>query len=209
MDKGLINTNHQTPTTSHHVQLKIMSRIGKAPVTIPAGVEVKIEDSKVLVKGPKGELTESVPQGIKVKQTDNELIVERRSQAPFDRALHGLTRSLISNMVKGVSEGFEKQLELVGVGYRASKKGNNLELLVGYSKPVTIQKLEGIDFEVPQPTKIIVRGMSKQLVGQVAANIRSVRPPEPYKGKGIKYAGEYIRRKAGKTAKAGAGGAAT
>ena len=180
-----------------------MSRIGKAPVTIPAGVEVKIEDVKVSVKGPKGQLEKVVPKRMKITQEDNQLVIERSSNLPSVRALHGLTRSLINNMVKGVSEGFEKQLELIGVGYRAAKKGNNLELLVGYSKPVTINKPEGIDFEVPQPTKISVKGIDKQLVGQVASDIRSVRPPEPYKGKGIKYADEHIRRKAGKTAKAG------
>jgi len=172
-------------------------------VVIPAGVEVIIEDLKVSVKGPKGQLETVAPRGMKIKQEDNQVLIERPSNLPSVRALHGLIRSLINNMVKGVNEGFEKQLELVGVGYRAAKKGNNLELLVGYSKPVTIVKPEGIEFEVPQPTKISVRGIDKQLVGQVASNIRRVRPPEPYKGKGIKYADEHIRRKAGKTAKVG------
>ena len=172
-------------------------------MVIPAGVEVIIEDLKVSVKGPKGQLETVAPRGMKIKQEDNQVLIERPSNLPSVRALHGLIRSLINNMVKGVNEGFEKQLELVGVGYRAAKKGNNLELLVGYSKPVTIVKPEGIEFEVPQPTKISVRGIDKQLVGQVASNIRRVRPPEPYKGKGIKYADEHIRRKAGKTAKVG------
>jgi len=180
-----------------------MSRIGKAPVVIPAGVEVKIEDLKVSIKGPKGQLETVAPAGMKIKQQDNQLLIERPSDLPSVRALHGLIRSLINNMVKGVNEGFEKRLELVGVGYRAAKKGNNLELLVGYSKPVTIVKPDGIEFEVPQPTKISVRGIDKQLVGQVASNIRRVRPPEPYKGKGIKYSDEQVRRKAGKTAKVG------
>lgn len=180
-----------------------MSRIGKAPVAVPAGVEVKIEDNKVVVKGPKGELSKLISSHITIKQTDSQVSVERASDEPEIRALHGLTRSLIANMIKGVSEGFEKRLELVGVGYRASKKGNNLEVSVGYSKPVTVQKLDGIEFETPAPTKIVIKGIDKEKVGQVAANIRNIRPPEPYKGKGIKYEGEQIRRKAGKTVKAG------
>ncbi len=183
-----------------------MSRVGKEPVVIPTGVEARIENTKITVKGPKGELSREIPNRIKVEQKDAQLIVRRTSDLPEDRSLHGLIRSLINNMVIGVTQGFEKQLELVGVGYRASIKGNNLELLVGYSKPAVIQKSEGIEFEVPKATKIIVKGIDKELVGQVASNIRAVRPPEPYKGKGIKYVGEHIRRKAGKTVKAGAAG---
>lgn len=180
-----------------------MSRIGKAPVAIPAGVEVNIENSQVLVKGPKGTLSKPIPKPISVKKSDSDLIVERANDELKVKALHGLIRSLVNNMIIGVSQGFEKQLELVGVGYRAAKKGNNLELSVGYSKPVNILKPEGIEFEIPAPTKINIKGIDKELVGQVASNIRSVRPPEPYKGKGIKYVDEQIRRKAGKTAKAG------
>ncbi len=180
-----------------------MSRIGKAPVAIPAGTTIRIENQQIFVKGSKGELSKAIPGEITVKHENNEVTVERGSDLPKIRALHGLIRSLINNMVKGVSDGFEKQLDLVGVGYRASKKGNGLEILVGYSKPVNVDKVEGIEFEVPVPTKIIIRGIDKEMVGQVAANIRSIRPPEPYKGKGIKYSDEIVRRKAGKTAKAG------
>ncbi|KKM85666.1 hypothetical protein LCGC14_1286830 [marine sediment metagenome] len=179
-----------------------MSRIGNAPIEIPAGVEVKIENDRVTIKGPKGELARTIVSGITVKQEDNQVIVKRSSDDPDVRALHGLTRSLLNNMVIGVSDGFEKKLELVGVGYRAKKKGNNLEILVGYSKPVNIEKPEGIEFEVDGNTKVSVKGVDKELVGQVASDIRSVRPPEPYKGKGIKYADERVRRKAGKAAKA-------
>ena len=179
-----------------------MSRIGNAPIEISAGVEVKIENDRVTIKGPKGELARTIVSGITVKQEDNQIIIKRSSDDPDVRALHGLTRSLLNNMVIGVSDGFEKKLELVGVGYRAKKKGNNLEVLVGYSKPVNIEKPEGIEFEVDGNTKVSVKGVDKELVGQVASDIRSVRPPEPYKGKGIKYADERVRRKAGKAAKA-------
>lgn len=178
-----------------------MSRIGKMPINVPPGVEVTIEPTEVKVKGPKGQLSEKVPYGIKVVKEDNQILVQRQSDSKLHRSLHGLTRTLISNMVIGVSQGFSKSLEIVGVGYRATKKGNDLELAMGYSHPVVIKQVEGIEFEVPAPTKIIVKGANKQLVGEIAANIRGVRPPEPYKGKGIKYEGEYIRRKVGKTAK--------
>lgn len=178
-----------------------MSRIGKLPISVPAGVEVSIEPVEVKVKGPKGQLSEKIPQGIKVIKEDDQVLVQRQSESKLHRSLHGLTRTLISNMVTGVSEGFSKTLEIVGVGYRATKKGEDLELAMGFSHPVTVKQIEGIEFEVPAPTKIIVRGYDKQLVGELAANIRGIRPPEPYKGKGIKYEGEHIRRKVGKTAK--------
>lgn len=178
-----------------------MSRIGKMPINLPVGVEVTIEPTEVIVKGPNGQLSERIPYGIKVIKEDNQILVQRQSESKLHRSLHGLVRTLISNMVTGVSQGFSKSLDIVGVGYRATKKGNDLELAMGYSHPVVIKRIEGIDFEVPAPTKVIVKGANKQLVGEIAANIRSVRPPEPYKGKGIKYEGEYIRRKVGKTAK--------
>lgn len=178
-----------------------MSRIGKMPINVPSGVEVKIEPTEVIVKGPKGQLSENIPYGIKVTQEDNQVLVQRQSDSKLHRSLHGLSRTLINNMVVGVSEGFSKTLEIVGVGYRATKKGNDLELAMGFSHPVPVKQIEGIEFEVPAPNRIIVRGANKQLVGQIASNIRGIRPPEPYKGKGIKYEGEYIRRKVGKTAK--------
>jgi len=178
-----------------------VSRIGKMPINVPSGVEVNIGPSEVTVKGPKGQLSEKIPYGIKVTKEDNQVIVQRQSESKLHRSLHGLSRTLVHNMVVGVSEGFSKTLEIVGVGYRATKKGNDIELAVGYSHPVAIKQVEGIEFEVPSPNKIIVKGADKQLVGQIASNIRDVRPPEPYKGKGIKYEGEYIRRKVGKTAK--------
>ena len=165
-------------------------------------MEAKIENGKVTIKGPKGELSRNVSSGVSVKQADNAIRVERSSDEPDIRALHGLTRSLINNMVIGVSEGFEKKLELVGVGYRANKKGNSLEILVGFSKPVSVEKPDGIEFEVEANTKLSVKGIDKELVGQVASDIRAIRPPEPYKGKGIRYADEHVRRKAGKAAKA-------
>lgn len=178
-----------------------MSRIGKMPINVPTGVEVTIEPTEVKVKGPKGQLSEKIPHGIKVIKEDNQILVQRQSDSKLHRSLHGLMRTLISNMVIGVSEGFSKTLEIVGVGYRAAKKGNDIELAIGYSHPVIVKQVEGIEFEVPAPTKIIVKGANKQVVGEIAANIRRIRPPEPYKGKGIKYEGEYIRRKVGKTAK--------
>lgn len=178
-----------------------MSRIGKKPIEIPAGVEVEISGNTLKVKGPKGELVKAVPVEISVKKEDNLIVVERPSESPMHRSLHGLTRTLVANMIHGVSQGFEKDLEIVGVGYRVAKKGNDLEIQVGYSSPITVFKTEGVEFEVPVPTKIVVRGVDKEMVGEVAAKIRAIREPEPYKGKGIKYAGEYIKRKAGKTAK--------
>jgi large subunit ribosomal protein L6 len=171
------------------------------PINIPSGVEVTIQPAEVIVKGPKGQLSEMIPQGIKVVKEDNQLSVQRLSESKLHRSLHGLIRTLVSNMVVGVSDGFTKTLDIVGVGYRAAKKGNDLELAMGYSHPVQIKQVPGIEFEVPVPTKIIVKGADKQMVGQIASNIRDVRRPEPYKGKGIKYEGEYIRRKVGKTAK--------
>jgi large subunit ribosomal protein L6 len=177
-----------------------MSRIGKQPIPIPDGVEVSIEADRVGVKGPKGELFERIPRDIEVVQEDGQLLVKRPTDRGEHRALHGLTRSLVANMVIGVTDGYAKTLEIQGVGYRAQKKGSDLELALGFSHPVPIRAPEGIEFEVPQPTRIVVRGISKQLVGEVAANIRKRRPPEPYKGKGIRYEGEYVARKVGKRA---------
>lgn len=178
-----------------------MSRIGKQPIVIPAGVEVSIDGMTVKVKGPKGELTQDFSDHLEVAIEDGEVNVTRADESADARALHGLTRTLINNMVIGVSEGFQKSLELIGVGYRAALKGKTLELQLGYSHPITVQPEEGLDFEVPSPNKIIVKGINKQRVGQVAAEIRGHRPPEPYKGKGIRYEGEYVRRKLGKAAK--------
>lgn len=178
-----------------------MSRIGKKPLEIPAGVTVTIDGSTVTVKGPKGELTRTFNSDINIKVEDNVLTVTRPSDQKEHRALHGTTRSLLGNMVEGVSKGFEKGLELVGVGYRATKSGNKLVLAVGYSHPVEIVPEQGIEIEVPSNTKVIVKGTDKERVGAVASNIRATRPPEPYKGKGIRYEGEYVRRKEGKTAK--------
>jgi large subunit ribosomal protein L6 len=175
-------------------------RIGKKPVEIPDGVSVDAAPGRVTVKGPKGELTQALSPRMKVEQSDSTLTVERPSNRGEDRALHGLTRSLIANMVEGVTNGYEKRLEIQGVGFRAQLKGKALELAVGYSHPVSFPAPEGIEFELPQPTEIVVRGIDKQLVGEVAANIRKQRPPEPYKGKGIRYAGEHVRRKVGKRA---------
>src|SRR6476660_8973183 len=177
-----------------------MSRIGKQPITVPSGVELTIEPDLVRVKGPKGELQERVSRDMKIEQGDGAITVSRPSDRRDHRALHGLTRSLVANMVQGVTDGFEKRLEIQGVGYRAALRGKALELSVGYSHAVTIEAPDGIEFEVPQPTQIIVRGPSKQAVGEVAARIRKVRPPEPYKGKGIRYDGEYVARKVGKRA---------
>jgi large subunit ribosomal protein L6 len=177
-----------------------MSRIGKQPIDVPDGVEVALETDLVRVKGPKGELSERVARDIDVKQDDGQILVTRPTDRGEHRALHGLTRSLIANMVEGVTNGFEKRLEIQGVGYRAQLQGNKLVLSLGYSHPVEVQAPEGIDFEVPQPTQIVVRGISKQAVGEVAAIIRKKRPPEPYKGKGVRYQGEYVARKVGKRA---------
>lgn len=178
-----------------------MSRIGKKPIEIPAGVTVTIAGSDVTVKGPKGELTRTFNSDITIALEDNILTVTRPSDAKNHRALHGTTRALISNMVEGVSAGFEKSLELIGVGYRAQKQGTKLVLNVGYSHPVEIEPEAGIEVEVPTNTKIIIKGASKERVGALAANVRDVRPPEPYKGKGIRYTGEVVRRKEGKTGK--------
>jgi large subunit ribosomal protein L6 len=177
-----------------------VSRIGKQPIGVPDGVEISIEPERVSVKGPKGELAERKSREIEVKQADGEILVSRPTDRGEHRALHGLTRSLIANMVEGVTDGFEKRLQIQGVGYRARLQGKALELAVGYSHPVSIPAPEGIEFEVPQPTEVVVRGIDKQLVGELAARIRKQRPPEPYKGKGIRYAGEYVRRKVGKRA---------
>ncbi|WP_243292398.1 50S ribosomal protein L6 [Bacillus sp. FJAT-47783] len=178
-----------------------MSRVGKKPLEIPAGVTVTIDGNTVTVKGPKGELTRTFHPDMEIKVEENVLTVNRPTDNKEHRALHGTTRSLLGNMVEGVSKGFERGLELIGVGYRASKSGKKVVLSVGYSHPVEIEPEEGIEIEVPSQTKIVVKGTNKERVGAVAANIRAVRPPEPYKGKGIRYEGEYVRRKEGKTAK--------
>jgi large subunit ribosomal protein L6 len=175
-----------------------MSRIGKAPVEVPGGVNVEISGSSVKVTGPKGELTVPVGRGVQVKQENGNLVLERASDAPDHKAMHGLTRSLIQNAVTGVTEGFSKTLQIAGVGYRAAIQGRDLNLQVGYSHPVLISPREGVEFEVPNATTIVVRGIDKQQVGQMAAELRKVRPPEPYKGKGIRYSDEQIRRKVGK-----------
>jgi large subunit ribosomal protein L6 len=179
-----------------------MSRIGRAPIPVPSGVEFSNAGGTVTVKGPKGTLTRTLPEPITVRQEENELLVERPNDERQNRALHGLVRSLVNNMVVGVSAGYTKELEIVGVGYRAAAAGpNKLDLALGFSHPVSVDAPEGITFEVPQPTRIIVSGIDKEVVGQVAANIRKIRKPEPYKGKGVRYAGERVLRKAGKAAK--------
>jgi large subunit ribosomal protein L6 len=177
-----------------------LSRIGKQPIPVPSGVTVSIETGLVRVNGPKGELSERIPRDITVAQEGEEILVQRPTDRGEHRALHGLTRSLVFNMVHGVTEGYEKALEIQGVGYRAQKRGNDLELSLGYSHPISVKAPDGIEFDVPQPTRVVVKGISKQLVGEVAANIRKQRPPEPYKGKGIRYEGEYVARKVGKRA---------
>lgn len=174
-----------------------MSRIGKNPIEIPQGVEVKIDGSTVTVKGPKGTLTETFLDVVTIKQEGNQIVVTRKDDSV--KNIHGLTRTLVANMVKGVTEGFEKALEINGIGYKAQKQGNKLVLTIGFSHPVEVEEPEGITIEVPTPNNIVVKGIDKQLVGQVATNIRNYKRPEPYKGKGIKYAGERIRRKEGKT----------
>lgn len=179
-----------------------MSRVGLAPIPLPQGVEVGVSSGRVTVRGPKGELTKAIPEGITIEQDDGEARVSRGGDTREMKALHGLMRSLLANMVTGVTEGFEKRLEIHGVGYRASKQGSDLELQVGYSHPVRKPAPDGIEFDVPQATRIAVRGIDKELVGQTAAEIRAIRKPEPYKAKGIRYEGEHIRRKAGKAAKA-------
>ncbi len=177
-----------------------MSRIGKLPVAVPSGVDVKVNGLNVTVKGPKGELNQTMPEGVSLKVEDGNVLVDRLGDERMHRARHGLVRALVANMVVGVTEGYEKKLKLVGVGYRAAKKGSDIELQVGFSHPVFIPCPEGITMEVPTQDQIIITGIDKAAVGQIAANIRKVRPPEPYKGKGIQYEGEKIRRKAGKAA---------
>jgi large subunit ribosomal protein L6 len=177
-----------------------MSRIGRKPISVPESVTVELAPGRVAVKGPKGELAQALAADMKVEQENGTVTVSRPTDRGEHRALHGLTRSLIANMVEGVVDGFEKRLEIQGVGYRAQLKGKTLELALGYSHPVSVEPPEGIEFEVPQPTEVIVRGIDKQLVGQVAADIRKRRPPEPYKGKGIRYRDEHVARKVGKRA---------
>jgi large subunit ribosomal protein L6 len=181
-----------------------MSRIGRQPITIPSGVEVTVDGSRVSVKGPRGSLEQTFHADMRVLKGDDSLRVERPSDERLHRSLHGLTRTLLANMVEGVTNGFEKRLEIVGVGYRAALKGSDLELQVGYSHPVSFRPPSGIEFEVPAQNRVTVRGIDKQLVGEVAAEIREIRKPEPYKGKGIRYEGEYVRKKAGKAAKGAA-----
>jgi len=177
-----------------------MSRIGKQPIEIPDGVNVAVDPGRVTVNGPLGELTQQVPVRIKIEKQDGQLVVTRPTERGDDRALHGLTRSLVANMVEGVTNGFEKRLEIQGVGYRASLRGTALELNVGFSHPVVMDAPAGITFEVPTQTEVVIKGIDKQQVGEIAAEVRDVRPPEPYKGKGIRYRGEYVRRKVGKRA---------
>jgi large subunit ribosomal protein L6 len=177
-----------------------MSRIGKKPIEIPDGVTVNVGNGVVSVKGPRGELSQAVSPAMRIEQSNGTLTVERPSDRGQHRSLHGLTRSLIANMVEGVTNGYEKRLQIQGVGYRARLQGKALELAVGYSHPVSIPPPDGIEFDVPQPTEVVVRGIDKQLVGEIAAQVRKQRPPEPYKGKGIRYVGEHVRRKVGKRA---------
>ncbi len=179
-----------------------MSRVGANPIALPKGVELKIDGSQVFVKGPKGELSWAFQREITFKQEDGQIIVTRPSDQARHKAMHGLSRTLLANMVTGVTEGFSKTLEMHGVGYRAQMQGKDLEVSVGYSHPVRVSPPEGVEFEVDGTSKIIIRGVDKQAVGQAAANVRKIRPPEPYKGKGIRYEGEYVRRKAGKAGKA-------
>jgi large subunit ribosomal protein L6 len=177
-----------------------MSRIGKQPIEVPSGVNIAISPGRVQVNGPLGELSQQVPARMQIEQEDGNLVVKRPTERGDDRALHGLTRSLLANMVEGVTKGFEKRLQIHGVGYRAALRGTDLELSVGYSHPVVIKPPQGISFEVPDATTVLVKGIDKQQVGELAAQVRKVRPPEPYKGKGIRYDGEYVRRKVGKRA---------
>jgi len=179
-----------------------MSRVGRSPIPVPSGVDVAIDGRRVTVKGPQGTLGREIPGEITLRQDDGSLLVERPNDERHNRALHGLVRALVFNMVQGVTAGFSKELEIVGVGYRATAQGpSKLELALGFSHPVIVDAPDGVTFEVPQPTRIVVKGIDKELVGQVAANIRKIRKPEPYKGKGVRYAGEYVQRKAGKAAK--------
>ncbi len=177
-----------------------MSRIGRQPIAVPASVTVAVDPGRVMVNGPLGELTQVVPARMQIEREGDDLLVRRPTDRGEDRALHGLTRTLVANMVEGVTKGFERRLEIQGVGYRATLRGTALELNVGYSHSVVMEAPAGISFEVPVPTQVVVKGIDKQAVGQVAAEIRRVRPPEPYKGKGIRYEGEYVRRKVGKRA---------
>ena len=177
-----------------------MSRIGRRPIDVPSSVTVSVDPGRVMVAGPLGTLEQRVPARMKVEHGDGRITVARPTERGEDRALHGLTRTLIANMVEGVTKGFEKRLEIQGIGYRAALRGTDLELSVGYSHPVVIKPRQGITFEVPAPTQVVVKGTDKQVVGQTAAEVRAVRPPEPYKGKGIRYEGEYVRRKVGKRA---------
>jgi len=177
-----------------------MSRIGRRPIELPAGVMVSLAPGRVQMNGPLGELSQAVPTRMQIANTETEIVVTRPTERGQDRALHGLTRTLIANMVEGVTKGFEKHLEIQGVGYRAQLKGSDLELAVGYSHPVLVKPRNGISFDVPTPTQIVVKGIDKQMVGQTAAEVRKVRPPEPYKGKGIRYRDEQVRRKVGKRA---------
>jgi large subunit ribosomal protein L6 len=177
-----------------------VSRIGRKPIEVPSGVTVTVAPGRVEVSGPLGDLSQVVPQRMKIEEKDGQILVTRPTDRSEDRALHGLTRTLVANMIEGVAKGYSKQLEIQGVGYRAVLKGKDIELAVGFSHSVVIQPRAGIDFEVPAPTQIIVKGTDKQMVGQTAAEIRAVRPPEPYKGKGIRYVGEHVRRKVGKRA---------
>jgi large subunit ribosomal protein L6 len=177
-----------------------MSRIGKKPIEIPEGVTIDVGDGVVSVRGPRGELSQAVSPAMRIEQSNGTLTVERPSDRGQHRSLHGLTRSLIANMVEGVTNGYEKRLQIQGVGYRARLQGKALELAVGYSHPISIPPPDGIEFDVPQPTEVVVRGIDKQLVGEIAAQVRKQRPPEPYKGKGIRYVGEHVRRKVGKRA---------
>ncbi|MFS0562435.1 50S ribosomal protein L6 [Terribacillus sp. 179-K 1B1 HS] len=178
-----------------------MSRVGKKILEIPAGVEIKNDNNTLTVKGPKGELTRTFHQDMVIKIEENVLTVERPSDSKEHRALHGTTRAVIGNMVQGVHTGFEKALEIIGVGYRATKQGNKVVINAGYSHPVEVENRDGIEIDVPANTRVVVKGIDKEAVGAVAANIRAIRPPEPYKGKGIRYEGEFVRRKEGKTAK--------
>jgi large subunit ribosomal protein L6 len=181
-----------------------MSRVGQSPIPVPSTVTVSVVGQTITVNGPKGELQRTLPEGVTVEQADGELRVLRDNEQREVRALHGLVRSLVANMVQGVTEGYAKTLEIHGVGYRAQKQGNDLEFSVGFSHPVKKVAPQGIEFEVPSPTRITVRGIDKELVGQTAAEIRAIKKPEPYKAKGIRYEGEHVRRKGGKAAKAGA-----
>ena len=178
-----------------------MSRIGKQPIEVPSGVDVTVEGTHVTVKGPRGTLEQRFHDEVRILKDDGVIRIERTAEDGFHRGLHGLTRTLVANMVEGVTKGYEKRLEIVGVGYRAALKGRDLDLALGFSHPVAVKAPEGIEFEVPAPNRITIRGNDKQAVGEIAANIRKIRKPEPYKGKGIRYLGEQVKRKAGKAAK--------